>query len=267
MKRKMLISIALITIMLLNCMMPILTVNAAISNGEEIQLNSKLYKAIKASLLLEGIVFGSDDITHTITISPEEKAKVVRLNLNESAISDLTGIEAFSEVTHLELSGNDLSKKSNLSVLNSLTKLNYLDLSTNKLEDVSDISELISKLKTEGTIILSNQTITQVNSVYVDSEENSDNSITADFELPAILELAGYLKSSWKQQENTKESSNSKGAPYIETTKMPMYVNSENNLVTVTIADKNDGSGYYGMVKLTIYIYDDPTEAAQANNP
>ena len=63
MKRKMLISIALITIMLLNCIMPIM-VHADVS-GEEIQLNSKLYKTVKTSLQKQGIAFASDDITHT----------------------------------------------------------------------------------------------------------------------------------------------------------------------------------------------------------
>ena len=269
MKRKMLISIALITIMLLNCMMPLLVVNANMSGGEEIQLNSKLYKAIKSSLYQEGIVFESDDITHTITISPEEKAKVKKLNLNESAIFDITGIEAFSAVEHLELSGNNLSKESNLAVLNSLTALNYLDLSTNQLDDVSDISELISKLQKNGTVILSGQTVTQVNSVFIDSEEESDQVATASFELPGILELAGYLKSVWKEEKRYSQRINptesSLLTPYIE--KAPMYVKSDDNLIEITIADKDTGIGYYGMVKFTIYIYDDATEAAQANNP
>ena len=268
MKRKMLISIALITIMLLNCIMPIM-VHADVS-GEEIQLNSKLYKAVKTSLQKQGIAFASDDITHTLTLEADEKAKVTSLNLNEGAISDLTGIEAFSELEHLELSGNNLSKKSNLSVLNGLTKLNYLDLSTNQLEDVSEISTLISTLQEKGTIVLSGQTVTQVHSVFVDDEEESDMLTTAEFELPAILELAGFLKSCWKDvksySEEVRPQETSFGTPYIEPTQVPMYVTSEDKTIEVTIADE-DGNPYYGLVKFSVYIYDDATEAAQANNP
>ena len=116
MKRKMLISIALITIMLLNCILPLFVVNAA--EGEEIQLNSKLYTAITKSLTTQGIAYNGSDVTHTLFMSEAEISKVTKLNLNEGAISDLTGLEAFSNLTHLELSGNNLSKESNLGVLN-----------------------------------------------------------------------------------------------------------------------------------------------------
>lgn len=266
MKRKMLISIALITVMLLNCMLPLFVVNAA--EGEEIQLNSKLYVAVKASLEQQGISFECNDITHTLTLSSEVKSSITRLNLNEGAISDLTGLDAFSSLTHLELSGNNLTKESNLAVLNNLTALNYLDLSTNQLDDVSEISSLISSLKTEGTIVLSGQTVTQVNTVYVDSEEESDMAPTSEFELPAILELAGYIKSCWKTEERFTQSVNptqsSYGTPSIAS--IPMYVTADNKNIEINIANEN-GYGYYGLVKLTIYIYDDATEAAQANNP
>lgn len=267
MKRKMLISIALIMIMLLNCMMPLFVVNAA--TGEEIQLNSKLYKAIKEDLSKQGIIFECNDITHTLTLSSEVLSSITELNLNEGAIADLTGIDVFTSLTHLELSGNNLSKESNLAVLNNLTSLNYLDLSTNQLDDVSEISSLISSLKENGTIVLSGQTITQVQSVYVDNHEESDMISTATFELPSILELAGYLKSAWKTEERFSEDINpvksSLYTPYIVET--PMYVTAEDKTIEIKIADEYTGAGYYGLVKFTIYIYDDATEAAQANNP
>lgn len=91
MKRKTLISIALITIMLLNCICPLFVVNAA--EGEEIQLNSKLYTAVKTNLTNQGKSFESNDITHTITISQEELSKITELNLNDSGIYNLTGLE------------------------------------------------------------------------------------------------------------------------------------------------------------------------------
>ena len=128
MKRKMLISIALILIMLLNCISPLFVVNAAEDN--EIVLNSKLYKAVKSSLEQQDIDFESNDITHKLII--DNISSITELNLNDGAISDLTGLEVFTGLTRLDLSGNNLNKESNLEVLNSLTSLNYLDyLQTN----------------------------------------------------------------------------------------------------------------------------------------
>lgn len=263
MKRKMLISIALIMIMLLNCMMPIL-VNAV--EGEEIQLNSKLYNAVKTSLSTQGVTFSADDITHTITLSNSDKSSVKELNLNEGSISDLSGLEAFTELTHLELSGNNLTRESNLGVLNSLSKLNYLDLSTNQLEDVNEISDLISKLQGTGTIILSGQSVNLVETVYVDSEEDSDNTEKATFELPAILELAGYIKSCWKSTNGTPEEAG-ETAPFLNVDSVPMYVTPESNKIEVNIAADGGAPAYLGLLELTIYIYDDATEAASAKNP
>lgn len=260
MKRKMLISIALITIMLLNCMLPLFVVNAA--EGEEIQLNSKLYNAVKASLTTQGISFKHDDITHTI--SGLDKSKVTRLDLNEGAISDLTGLDTFTSLTHLDLSGNILTKDSNLSVLNNLTSLNYLDLSTNQLDNVSSIKDLINSLKEKGTIVLSGQTVTIVDSYELSTGEASDNEEKVKFKLPPILELAGYLKSNWKTIETIAQSETSI-PPFVLKSDLPMYVTGEDSTVEVTVSS---GFGIYeGLVKVTIYIYDDPTEAASANNP
>lgn len=263
MKRKMLISIALITIMLLNCMMPIL---ANATEGEEIMLNSKLYYAVRESLEMQGITFSANDITYTLTLSSSAKSSVKELNLNESSISDLSGLEAFTELTHLELSGNNLTRRSNLGVLNGLSKLNYLDLSTNQLENVSEISELINRLQSSGTIILSGQNVNLVEKVYVDSEENSDNKEKASFELPEILGLAGYIKSCWKSTNSIKETDDVE-APSLNIDSVPMYVTPENNRIEINISGEGGTPGYLGLLELTIYIYDDATEAASAKNP
>ena len=261
MKRKMLISIALITIMLLNCILPLFVVNAA--EGEEIQLNSKLYTAITKSLTTQGIAYNGSDVTHTLFMSEAEISKVTKLNLNEGAISDLTGLEAFSNLTHLELSGNNLSKESNLGVLNTLSNLTYLDLSTNNLEDVSEIFSLISRLKESGTIILSGQNVNLVETATVDIEEESNNDETASYKLPSILELAGYIKSAWKTESSVAQNWGGT-APSVKS--MPMYVSEVDPNVEIRIASET-GTPYRGLVRLSIYIYDDPTEASQANNP
>ena len=208
MKRKTLISIALILIMLLNCILPLVKVNAA--ESKEIQLNAKLYNAIKSSLNAQKISAECSDLTRTIKIA--DISKVTKLDLNECAISDLTGLENFTSLVHLDLSGNNLTKDSNLNVLNSLSSLDYLDLSTNRLEDVSAITSLINKLKTNGTILLSSQTVEIVESAELESAtgDQANNVSKISFNLPSILELAGFLKSNWKDVEVTNQDGSNK---------------------------------------------------------
>lgn len=102
---------------------------------------------------------------------------------------------------------------------------------------------------------------------YVDTQEDSDNDLTAYFELPQILELAGYIKSVWKMVDSTPESYGDV-APYLNTDSIPMYVTAGDKKVEVNIAREvgENVYGNYGMAELCIYIYDDPTEAANANN-
>ena len=261
MKRKMLISIALVLIMLLNCMMPLFRAYAV--TGEEIQLNSKLYAAVKSQLSDRHIVYTADDITHTITISPDEKAKVTELDLNEGGISDIAGLEAFSSLTHIELSGNNLTSESHLSVLNSFD-LDYLDLSTNKIADVSAIDQLIDKMIVDGkTVILSGQTVTVLYDVTVDVSNTSNNDETRTFDFPAILERAGFIKACWRHEEMYSEGDASYGMPSLKTMSNPVTAN--NRDFEVRIADTN-GNPYLGLYALEIYIYDDRTEAAAAAN-
>lgn len=260
MKRKTLISITLLLIMLLNCIMPLFVVNAA--GGEEIHFNTKLYAAIKTSLSEQGISYTANDVTHTLTLSPEELSKVTELNLNEGGIYDLTGLEKFTSLTHLELSGNNLSKTSNLEALNSLP-LNYLDLSTNSIEDVTAIDGLIDTINdNKGTVILSGQTVTIVEEAFIDIEEESNNETYATFTLPLILEKAGFLKSVWMKESGISETGSSV-IPYVEKISNP--VNANNNFYKVRIMS-DEGSYFKGLLKLEIYIYDDATEAASAAN-
>ena len=104
----MLISIALIMIMLLNCMMPIFTVHAA--EGEGIQLNSKLYSAVKASLKDQKIPFTCNDITHTLTLTEENKSKVEKL-LKKSVAKSWTNEETREKLSKKLKIKDDIDKK------------------------------------------------------------------------------------------------------------------------------------------------------------
>ena len=265
MKRKMLISITLVTIMLLNCILPVFRVNAA--ESEEIVLNSKLYTAIMKSLKEQKIEADGDDVTHKLVLNESLIASVKELRLNEGGISDLTGIDKFTALERLELSGNELDKNSNLGVLNNLTNLKELDLSTNKLDDVSEISDLIDNLKENGKIILSSQTVKVVSTVFVDNDEESNNETTHEFDLPGILNLAGYIKSAWKTEtrysQAVRPSVSDSFTPSIKA--MPEIVTPEDSKITINIAN-DSGSAYKGLVKLYICIEDDYTEQRNPNN-
>ena len=116
MKRKMLISIALVFIMLLNCIMPLIPVHADVSEGD-IVLNTKLYKAVKSELMAQNIPFTYNDTAKSISIEPEVMAQITKMNLNNKGLYDISGLENFTALKHLELSNNNLSEDSNLGCL------------------------------------------------------------------------------------------------------------------------------------------------------
>ncbi len=242
MKRKMLISIALVFIMLLNCIMPLIPVHADVSEGA-IVLNTKLYKAVKSELMANNIPFTYSDTEKSITIEPEVMAQITKLNLNNKGLYDISGLENFTALKHLELSSNNLSQDSNLACLSGLP-LEHLDLSTNKIGDVSDIDELISTIHSNGgKVILSNQTVT----ITAMTQVTKDGKIQV--ELPKILSKAGFIKSLWKTVTTD--------GPSIVA--WPDRVSAEGT----SLEFKTDKTG---LLKLEIYIYDNPTEAASAAN-
>ena len=242
MKRKMLISIALVFIMLLNCIMPLIPVHADVSEGD-IVLNTKLYKAVKSELMAQNIPFTYNDTAKSISIEPEVMAQITKMNLNNKGLYDISGLENFTALKHLELSNNNLSEDSNLGCLSSLP-LEHLDLSTNKVGDVSDIDELISTIQSKnGKVILANQIVT----VTAMSQVSEDGTIQV--ELPKILSKAGFIKSLWK----------------TVTTDGPSIV-AWPDRVSAEGTSLEFNTNRSGLLKLEIYIYDNPTEAASAAN-
>ena len=285
MKRKMLISIALITIMLLNCMMPLLVVHADVSDGEEIQLNSTLYYAVVNAINCvenNNVKYKVNEGTHTITISAEEIAKVKCLDLAGCGINDLTNLDKFTSLETLVLSSNDLysGEESNLKVLDNLTNLIHLNLSENHLDSVADIPATMERLfnSKNGTILLSGQIVNKVVAVDMDTvTENATLPETVTVQVPEILSLAGDLKSVWKTKEGYTQDENPRkvdeqflrtyGLPYIDYEKFAdLYkVGPNSNSITVTVAD-DFGNPYYGMLRYTIEIVDEKGESGLAAN-
>ena len=206
MKHTRLIPIIIVAIMLFNCFMPFTSVFANNVASKAIQLNGELYDAIKADLTNENrnikIKASFNDKQRKITISDEELAKVTTLDLSESRISNIEGLEKFTSLVELDLSSNELTKDSDLSILSSL-KLTKLDLSTNMIEDVSSISNLnsISELN------LHSQNFSRT---YIISKENVDeNGEMAIGQLPEILSIAGDLRPEWVNVKNDYEGNDS----------------------------------------------------------
>ena len=296
MKKNKIVCAALILIMCLNCILPLLKVNAdetTISNNQgttqnnlqEIQLNDKLSYAIKSYLTeKEGAnikaIFNDHDLT--IKVDP---SLIKRLDLNNAGISDLTGLDVFSNLEHLELSGNKINKDSNLSVLNAFNndKFTYLDLSSNQLEDISAISGLVKKLEDgrdagkEMTVVLSGQHVkiveTKSDLKSIEDNDTSNNEKTTTFNLPPILEKAGFLKNIWstityRTQANPNtvntQVTNPDAQGYLYA-KLPWKVSGDNSTVQINISNGEDIL-YEGIVKISIKIGDDYTEDEAPTN-
>lgn len=206
MKRKMLISIALIIIMLSSSILPVFQVYAA--TNVAITLNSKLYDGIKANLMEQGIYAKYNDAQRTLYIDESLLDTITKLKLSNYEIEDLTGLENFKNLTNIDLSSNELDEQSNLEVLNNYD-LEFLDLSSNEIQDVS----MITDINNIETLNLHNQKFNQVNIIEMDTSTTSDNETTVSYDLPQILTYAGTLKSEWLIEEKS-----SNDSPYINWT-------------------------------------------------
>lgn len=192
MRRKVLVVAILIVAMLLQCVMPFTAVNAGTS--VVITLNINLYKAVKSQLEEQNIAADYRDANGIIIISQDELEKVTSLNLENSEIDDLTGLDAFTNVTSINLHANKLTENSNLQVLDSLS-LTDLDLSSNQLRSIKSITSYSDITNADIT----NQRITERQIVEVDdSEDAEEREMTVTVSLPDILlEDGNRIKPEW----------------------------------------------------------------------
>lgn len=153
----------LILVLLFQIVLPITSI--ATEGTKTIVFNDKnLYTAIKENLG-ESII-NYDDATKTIVISNSNLAEITKLELKNKDIKDISGLENFTELEYLELSGNELTADSNLEVLLKLEKATTIDLSTNKIDSL----EKIKSLYEAGKLIVTGQIINYVELVKVDTE-------------------------------------------------------------------------------------------------
>lgn len=246
MNKKMLISIALIFVMLLNYVVPFSLAYDEATSDIEITFNGNLYAAIKKNLVDAGIDASEyNDAQRTMKISQSAIDSVTSFNLSNSGISDLTGLDTFKNVTSLDLSANELDSNSNLEVLNSLN-LKFLDLSSNKLSDVS----MITNISTIQTLNLHNQKFNIIQIVEIDEETESDQLVEATYDLPQILSYGGLLKPEWLPE--TKYQNGSNPAPYVNWKKF------DGKKITITTGSKSESNytPYYGMTKVGVEVTD-----------
>ena len=93
--------------------------------------DKNLYQKLKQ--ILKRQVFESNDSKQTITMQNKALSEVYTLNLKNSNISDLSGLEEFYNLDDLALGNNNISSIANLK---SLHKLKGLDLSNNNFTEV-----------------------------------------------------------------------------------------------------------------------------------
>jgi len=105
-----------------------------------------------------------NDIEKSISISLTNLETVTKLELNNSNISNIEGIEKFTALTELNISNNRIT---DISVLSSLTSLKKLSAYGNTISNISPVSNLNNL---EYLNIAKNRLI--------DSAENSQNAIT-----------------------------------------------------------------------------------------
>ena len=267
MRRKKLIQIALVVVMLFSFIAPMLEAQAS-SEKTTMTFNFNLYKGIKSYFQEEGISAIFNDSLHTIKMEKNVVDSIEELTLKEKGISDLTGLDVFTSIKKLIISGNELDQKSNLGVLNNLSNLEYLDISSNQISDISEIQELVERLiaNDSNSVNLTGQIAKIVVDVPLDSTEGTT---TVTYELPQILQFAGVakngtienkgiLKSEWTAEKYYTPSSINTNAPYIVASSIPNPVTSTNNTFDIQVGNENLDSftTYQGLVKWVISIKD-----------
>lgn len=80
-----------------------------------------------------------DDLKVIDPLTKEELENIKQLNLSDSEIKNLKGLEKMKNLEHLDLIDNEIE---NLEPIKELEKLNYLRFSNNKVEDISPLKGL-----------------------------------------------------------------------------------------------------------------------------
>lgn len=143
--------ILIIFIFLISFSVIIYASGAIITNPTTITFTDKnLYEAMKKQFKSKNIAYNENDTQQTIEVSIDDVASMTELNLqgvNDSKIADLTGLENFTNLTNLNLSGNAVTNATSISELTKIQTLNIADNPINEsilgtLEGLTTLKEL-----------------------------------------------------------------------------------------------------------------------------
>ena len=157
---------------------------------QTIQFNDKnLYNAIKRCFDENNIEYTSDDINTTLTMTQENINNIGGLGLQENDISDLTGLEKFTEIKALDLTNNKII---DIGVLSKLTNLETLKLNENEVTDIGSLSNLtnLTALGIKGNPINDISIISKFKKLqYLDLGNNN----TTDKDIEAVANLKNLI--------------------------------------------------------------------------
>lgn len=164
------------------------------------------------------------------------------MKLSNHEITNLSGLEKFSNVTSLDLSANDLTDSTDLSALNSM-KLDFLDLSSNELSDVS----AITGIKDIRTVNLHNQILSKVE--VIDNAIVKEGTYQYQCKFPQIItEFAKPMRADWVEFSYDKDSS--AGLKFDVGS-----FNANSDTIGLKIGNE-DGTQFTGLANLKIKITD-----------
>lgn len=139
-----------------------------INNPKNIAFEDKnLYDAIKKQLSAKKISYNGNDTEKTIEVSANDIEKIQELDISTSSISNLSGLENFTNLTSLNSSKNTITVAK---PLNQLTKLENLNMSENPIN-----TEILSTISNLSTLKELNMTNTQMNGDQLDYFKNLKN--------------------------------------------------------------------------------------------
>mgnify|MGYP004617546483 FL=1 len=121
-------------------------------------VDSNLYESMKKQLKSKKIAYNENDTDKTIEVSEDDVLKITELNLQgviDAKISNLSGLESFTNLKILNLSGNAITNANAISELKNINDLNFSD---NPIND--SVLETIAKLTSLEKLNISN---TQLN--------------------------------------------------------------------------------------------------------
>ena len=189
-KAKKVLSIAIIIISIISFSAILYATNTVITNPTTITFADKnLYDSIKKQLSAQKMSYNGNDVDKTIEISTNDVEKIKEIDLSTSTISNLSGLESFTNLTTINLSKNTIAVAN---PLKQLSKLENLNISENPIN--TEILSTISELTTLRQLNVAN---TQMNGDQLDYLKNLNNLetlILASNNISAVEKISG-LKS------------------------------------------------------------------------